>query len=441
MTEPALIRLIDDDTDLLAATRQSLKLAGFRVEAFSDPRAALDGLGADYPGVVLTDVRMPGMDGLDVFAALRSIDPELPVILMTGHGDIDMAVAAMRAGAWDFLTKPVGFDALIHALKRASAARKLVIENRTLRLQPPEHDDSGLVGPSPVMTALRAAVSRLGETAIELLITGPSGAGKGALARAIHDAGPRRHKGFVHIACDALEEATATSLIFGAAPQGNQPRQSGRIEAADRGTLFLDRIETLSLGMQARILHVIERQAFWPLGGAAARQIDMRVIAASSANLPQLVAEGRFNSDLYYRLSGVTLHVPPLTERRADIAPLYRHFLIEAARQHKRPVPEMTPAVQARLETHDWPGNARELRQFAQGQILGLDIDAATPADTSLPLPEMVARFEAALLRQALTETKGHVGKAIEKLGLPRKTFYDKLARHGLQPEAFRDKG
>lgn len=436
----ALVRLIDDDADLLAATRQSLKLAGFQVEAFSDPQLALEGLGPAYPGVVLTDVRMPGMDGLEVFAELRARDPELPVILMTGNGDIDMAVNAMRAGAWDFLTKPVGFDALTQALKRACAARDLVIENRMLRAQAHGDDEAGLVGNSPAIIALRAAVTRLGDTAIELLISGPTGAGKGALARAIHDAGARRHKGFVHIACDALEESTATTLLFGSAPQGNQPRQSGRIEPADRGTLFLDRIEFLSLGMQARILHVIERQAFWPVGASAARQIDMRVIAATSVDLAQMVAEGRFNSDLYYRLSGVGLHVPALTERRGDIAPLYRHFLIEAARQHKRPVPEVTPAVQARLETHDWPGNARELRQFAQGQILGLAVDAAQDEGETLPLPEMVARYEAALLRQALTETKGHVAKAIDKLGLPRKTFYDKLARHGLQPDAFRPK-
>lgn len=446
MSQPVLIRLIDDDAELLAALQQSLRIAGFRAEGFSDPRRALEGLSADYPGVILSDVRMPGMDGFELHRRIREIDEDLPVILLTGHGDVPMAVEAMRAGAWDFLTKPISLDQLTAALRRAGQARGLVLENRDLRRQraPAAPARGDLLGVSPAISRLREAAARLGEAGIDALITGPSGAGKEALAQAIHARGARRARPFVHVACDTLDEARFDSDFFGAeAGHPDAPRHSrlvGRIEKAHRGTLYIDRIDMLTPAMQARLLHAIETRAFWAAGASAARPLDLHVLAATSADLGALARYGRFNADLYYRLSGVTLHVPPLSERRADIALLFRAFLLEACQRYHLPVPELGPLVRARLDSHDWPGNARELRQFAEAQALGLTAEAAGAGALQGDLTSMMASYEASLLREALKATRGNVTKAMAQLNLPRKTFYDKLARHAIQAEAFRDK-
>ena len=447
MTDLPLVRLIDDDADLLAAQTQSLKIAGFKTEAFSDPLQALEGLTPDYPGVVLSDVRMPGIDGIEVHRRLRALDPELPVILITGHGDVPMAVEAIRNGAWDFLTKPVGLDQLSAALRRASQARALVLENRELKAMRNAPMAKGqLLGASPAISHLREAVSRLAEAGVDVMITGPSGAGKEAVARAIHAEGPRKSKPFIHLACDTLDEARFDLDFFGAeSGHPDAPRHVrlvGRIEKAHRGTLFLDRVDMLSPALQAKILHVIERREFWSAGAAAPRPLDIHVMASTSADLAALVAEGRFHADLFYRLSGVTLNVPPLSERRADIPVLFRTFLLAAAQRQGLPLPPITPLTQARLDSYDWPGNARELRQFAEAHVLGMPmLGEDGGAEASADLSTMMARYEANLLREALRATRGHVTKAMGQLGLARKTFYDKLARHGIQPETFRDRG
>lgn len=440
MTGLPLVRLVDDDAELLAATVQSLRLAGFRAEAFGDAHAALEGLTADYPGVVLTDVRMPGMDGFDLFRRIRALDPDLPVILLTGHGDVAMAVAAIREGAWDFLTKPVGLDALTAALRRAAQARALVMENRALRALRPARPGL-LLGDSPQMAHLRQTAARLAEAQVDALIAGPTGAGKEALARAIHAEGPRRARAFVHVACDTLDDARFDLDFLGAeAGQPGAPRHArlvGRIERAHRGILFLDRIEALSPALQARILHLVETRAFWAAGAVAARPLDMQVLAATRADLGRRVAEGGFNGGLFYRLSGVTLTVPPLSARRQDILPLYRHFLVGAASRLGRPAPEVSALALARLQGHDWPGNLRELQQFAEAQALGLPAPGAGEA-ADAGLAGMVATFEATILREVLRETGGNAARAMERLRLPRKTFYDKLARHGIRADTFR---
>ncbi len=294
MTALPLVRLVDDDTDLLEAQTQSLRIAGFQPEAFSSA-AALQGLDADYPGVVLSDVRMPGMDGFELFRRLRALDPELPVILLTGHGDV--AVAAIRDGAWDFLTKPVGLDALTAALRRAVQARALVLENRQLRAIRSVPVAAGqLLGDSTAMVQLRDTVTRLAEAGVDALITGPSGAGKTLLARAIHREGPRHARAFVHVACDTLDAARFDLDFIGAeAGQPGAPRHArlvGRLEKAHRGTLFLDRIDRLSLAQQARLLHVIEAREVWAAGASAARAVDLHVLAASQADLAAMVARG-----------------------------------------------------------------------------------------------------------------------------------------------------
>lgn len=444
MTMPH-VRLVDDDPDLLAAQAQSLRLSGFRTESFTSAEAALQGISPDFPGVVLSDVRMPGMDGFALFRALQRIDADLPVILLTGHGDVAMAVAALKAGAYDFLTKPVGADDLAAALRRAVSARALVLENRLLRetapLGPsPEPED--LPGDSPVMVHLRQSVERIAQTGVDALILGPDGAGKETVARAIHRQSSRRARSFVQISCAALDPARFESDFLGeAAPPGSrQPRSPGLIERAHRGTLFLDELDMLPLALQARLLPLFEAGEFTPAGASSPRPLDLRLLAASRADLAPLVTAGRFRADLYYRLSGVRLQVPPLSARNGDIAKLFRRFLLDACRRMDLPVPAMTGAIQAHLSGHDWPGNLRELRQFADHTALGLSpFQAQREGDRAPGLADLVADYEQGLIRTALRESKGSVARALERLQLPRKTLYDKMARHGIDPADYRE--
>ncbi len=441
---PRLVRLVDDDADLLAAQVQALKIAGFAVEAFASAPEALAGLTPDWPGVVLSDVRMPGMDGFEFFQRLHAMDPDLPVILLTGHADVPMAVAALKQGAYDFLSKPVGADPLAAALNRACQSRALVMENRALRQQSQEAlaHETRLIGQSGFMQLLRDSIGRLGPAGGDLLLIGPSGAGKETVARAIHRQSPRRSRAFVHVACATLDETRFEAEFLGDAlgrAGGALGRSAGRLEKAHRGTLYLEEIDSLPPGLQARFLSLIEAAEFWPAGAAAPRPLDLRVIASARGDLERQVRQGAFRSDLYYRLSGVVLTLPPLTERREDIPELFRHFLLQACARLHLPAAPVTPLVKARLAGHDWPGNLRELRQFAEGHALGLSpFDNRDEAMPEQGLAELVLEYEAGLIREALRQAGGNASRAMERLRLPRKTFYDKLTRHGIKPAEFR---
>ncbi|MFT3689203.1 sigma-54-dependent transcriptional regulator [Paenirhodobacter sp.] len=435
MSETDLVRLVEDDPALRLAQVQGLRLRGFEVEAFEAAQPALAGLGPEWPGVVLSDVRMPGMDGLDFAQAVRAMDPDLPVILLTGHGDVEMAVQALKGGAYDFLTKPVAGDLLEATLRRALATRRLVLENRALRSARPEEDD-GLPGQSPAMVRLREAAVRVAEACLDTLVIGASGAGKERLARYLHHLSPRRARPFVHVNCAAIAPERFDAEMLGLAP-ARGARSIGRFERAHRGMLFLDEIDALPIDLQARLLNVIEKREIWPVEAEAARPVDLWVVASTRADLPALVAEGRFRADLRYRLGGVVLQMPALKDRREDVALLFRRMVIEAANRIGRPVPPLTPALKAHLESHDWPGNLRELEQFAERHVLELSPESAAQGGDR-PLGELVADYEAALIRDALRQARGNATAAMERLKLPRKTFYDKLARHGIQPKDFR---
>ncbi|MEI4472194.1 sigma-54-dependent transcriptional regulator [Frigidibacter sp. MR17.24] len=442
-TDAPLVRLIDDDPDLLAAQIQSLRRAGFRVEPFADPRAALEGLGPDYPGVVLSDVRMPGLDGFELQRLLAGRDPDLPVILLTGHGDVPMAVAALKAGAWDFLTKPVARDELTAALRRATAARALVIENRALRQlarEAPPPADPVLDGDSAPMRHLRAAIGRLAESGAEVLILGPAGSGKSAVAEALHRDGPLRARPFVTIDCPTLDPARFEAEMLGSPGAAGQGRVQGRLERAHRGTLYLSGIDRLAPVLQPRLLALIEASEIWPPGAAAARPLDLRLLASSREDLGRMAEEGRLLPDLHYRLSGVALSVPPLAARREDLPALFRRLLVDTCTRGGLPLPQMTVAVRARLAGHGWPGNLRELRQFVEATALGLAPLPGGDGDGTPPgLGDLVADYEAELIREALRLSSGNASRAMERLKLPRKTFYDKLTRHGIRAADFRD--
>lgn len=439
MTPPLRVRLIDDDDDLRAAQRQTLTLAGLEVEDFSAAEPALAGLDPNYPGVILTDVRMPGMDGIQLFHRLHALDADLPVILLTGHGDVQMAVTALQDGAYDFLTKPVGADRLVAALRRALATRALVIENR--RLRHPSHEAAlahpPLMGDSDAMVRLRELLHRVAEAESDALIRGPGGAGKSLVARAIHHQGPRRSRALVTLDCASVDATTFESILTGQEPVAGArlPRRPGLLERAHRGILCLERPEALPPHLQARLLALVEAGEYWPAGAAAPRPLDLQILGT----IDPAAGGGELHEGLYYRLSRAVLDVPPLSARRDDVPALFRHFLQAAADRLSRSVPPMTDLLMARLSAHSWPGNLRELQGLAEGHVLGIAPWDGAAANGSRPaLPELVAAYEAGLIRDALRKAGGNATVAMSLLGLPRKTFYDKLARHGIRPGDFR---
>jgi len=438
------VLFVDDDDALRTAAVQGLQLTGFEVAAFDNGPAALKALSRDFPGVVVSDVRMPGMDGLALFQRIQAIDPDIPVLLITGHGDVAMAVAALRDGVYDFVSKPFPMDRLTAAVGRALEKRGLVLDNRRLEeaaIQVPA--GSPLLGETPVMQRLRATIAQLAEAEVDVLIQGETGVGKALVAQALHRGGPRRNRPMVTVNCAALPETVFESELFGVAGPGAGGLRSsvGRLERADRGVLFLDEVEGLAPAMQAKLLRVVEEREIWPIGAAEPRHLDLRIIAASKVDLVEPVREGLFRADLYYRLNVVTLVVPPLRERREDVPMLFGHFLAEAAARFRRPAPRLTPVVRDHLLGHDWPGNVRELAHYAERVVLGLP--SAATADSAVPgeaegLAERVERYEAMVIRETLAACDGDARTAMALLRTPRKTFYDKLRRHGIEIDGYR---
>lgn len=433
------IAFVDDDDDLRNANRQTLELAGFTVVPFANATGALRYLTADFAGVVVTDVRMPHVDGLELFRRLRAIDPDLPVILITGHGDIDMAVEAMQEGAYDFIAKPYPADRLVQSIGRAVEKRRLVLENRQLRLALESSDGTlPLIGQTPAMQNLRRTLRHVASADVDVLIAGETGTGKDVAAGLLHEWSRRRRGNFVALNCGALPETVIESELFGHEPgafTGAQKKRVGRIEYASGGTLFLDEIESMPLSTQVKLLRVLETREITPLGTNEHRPVDLRVVAAAKVDLGSPDQRASFREDLFYRLNVVTVSIPPLRERREDIPLLFIHFLQRAAARFKIEQPEMTAALRSRLMDHDWPGNVRELAHFAERVALGLgDMGGehiSQPARTT-SLPEAMEEHEAKLIRDALSANHGDVRSTIQTLGIPRKTFYDKLQRHGI---------
>ncbi|MGC5778773.1 sigma-54-dependent transcriptional regulator [Methylobacterium sp. NFXW15] len=435
---------IDDEEDVRRANRQSLELDGFDVETFGDAESALSAILEEAPGVVVSDVRLPGADGRTLLERLHRIDPDLPVILITGHGDISMAVAALRGGAVDFLAKPYPADALVASVRRALERRKLVVENRRLRasLDAALDEDPAFLGVSPEMVRLRRLVRDVAAADVDVLVLGETGSGKEVVASALHRWSRRAERNFVAMNCGALPDSVVESELFGheaGAFTGALKRRIGRIEHAQGGTLFLDEIESMPLPLQVKLLRVLQERTVEPLGTNEVRPIDMRVVAATKVDLGLEAAQGTFRDDLYHRLNVITVAIPPLRDRREDVMLLFQHFLAKAATRFGREAPPVTRAVRDHLQRHAWPGNVRELGHFAERCALGFapEDKAAEPAPTPT-LAERVERFERDLIRDELIVAGGDVRLAAEALGAPRKTLYDKIARYGLVPTDYR---
>jgi two-component system C4-dicarboxylate transport response regulator DctD len=441
-TDHQPVFFVDDDAKLREANTQSLELAGIDVVAFGDAHSALEKIDPDFPGILISDIRMPRMDGLQLFARVRGIDPEIPVILITGHADVPTAIGALREGAFEFLTKPFAADHLVAATRKALETRRLVLDNRRLRAAGADVDDSPLIGDSPVMSGLRATIAQVAKADIDVLVEGETGSGKELVAILLHRTGPRRGKPFVAVNCAALPEALAETELFGhesgAAARG-QFERIGRIESSSGGTLFLDEIDSMAGSVQAKMLRVLEEREVLRIGGDRPRAVKLRVVAAAKADLEAAVRAGTFREDLFYRLNVVRLRIPPLRERRSDIPQLFAHFVSEAVEQIGGPPFRLKDAVRRRLVDHDWPGNVRELRNFAFNAVLDLPQQGVSPPQESrMTLAERVSRFEAAMICEALAETGGSIGETRALLGIPRKTLYDKMTRHGIDPNRYR---
>ena len=438
--------LVEDEAVLRLATAQTLELDGFAVHACASAEEALAVLRADYPGVLVTDVRLPGRSGLELLAQVKALDAELPVIVVTGHGDVTMAVEAMRGGAYDFIEKPFASERLAEAVRRAQERRRLVLENRELRAARVLHPDTpDLVGQSSAIEQLRTIVRNVAPTGVDILVHGQTGTGKEVLARLVHAASGRKGN-FVAINCGALPESVFESEIFGheaGAFTGAQKRRIGKLEYANGGTVFLDEIESMPLNLQVKLLRVLQERRLERLGANETVALDCRVIAATKADLLQMAAEGRFREDLVYRLNVVTIDLPRLRERREDIPLLLVHFVKDAALRHGRPLPAWTAQQMTGWQALDWPGNVRELRNFAERLVLGLAGTAAAPApalsipsapiapaDGAAALPQQVDAFERELILRALAAAEHNVALAADNLSIPRKTLYDKLKKY-----------
>lgn len=435
------VLLLDDDPHLRTALSQTFDLAGLKAQALESAEGLLGHFSRDWAGVIVSDIRMPGMDGLALLKQLQEFDPELPVLLITGHGDVPLAVEAMRAGAYDFLQKPFAREHLLDSIRRALELRRLVLENRSLRLELADRGELGarLLGPSVAIQHLREQVGALALTHADVLVWGETGSGKEVVARALHNLSSRCHQPFVAINAGALAESVVESELFGheaGAFTGANKRRIGKFEYANGGTVFLDEIESMTLDVQVKILRLLQERCVERVGSNELVPLNIRVIAATKEDLRLAADEGRFRADLYYRLNVAMLKIPALRERKEDILPLFQNFVLKACERNGLADKALSAQDRAQLLSHAWPGNVRELQNAAERFALGLPLAADGSVNysstTKVGLNAQVEAFERALISSELEKPHTSLRSVAEALGLPRKTLHDKLRKYQL---------
>jgi two-component system C4-dicarboxylate transport response regulator DctD len=446
MREQGLIMLVDDEAPIRQAVTQWLGLAGFETKVFDRAANAQSSLTVDFRGVLVTDLKMPGISGMELLRHSQQLDPELPVIVITGHGDVETAVEAMRLGAYDFIEKPFAPERFLEVVRRAFEKRQLVMENRQLRRTVNEQTlSSRILGTSKAAETLRATVAELAGIDVSVLIYGETGVGKDLVAHCLHDFGRRQKANYVAVNCAAIPEAMFESEFFGheaGAFAGAGKARIGRLEGASQGSLFLDEIDSMPISIQAKLLHALQDRTIQRLGSNRNVAVDVRTIAASKHDLREASAGGHFRQDLYYRLSVVELTVPPLRDRIEDIPLLFDYFASSAAAVHEREPRPLTAATMNMLMAHDWPGNVRELRNAAERHALGL-ADALAPYEEGArgerkSLAQQVEAFERTLIERCLLETGGRIAAVTERLDIPRRTLSEKMARLGIDRRRYR---
>jgi two-component system nitrogen regulation response regulator NtrX len=446
------ILIVDDEKAIQTTLRGVLEDEGYRVSAVGSGSEALALVQDEAPDLIFLDIWMPGMDGLEALAEVKRLRPESAVVMISGHATIETAVKATKLGAYDFIEKPLSLEKTLLAAARALEHSRLERENRDLRARLERGQE--IVGRSPLIDELRAQIATAAPTNGRVLIHGENGSGKELVARAIHALSARREGPFVEVNCAAIPEELIESELFGherGAFTGAVARRRGKFELADQGTIFLDEVGDMSLKTQAKVLRVLEEQAFERVGGKETIRVDVRVLAASNQNLRDLIAAGRFREDLFYRLSVIPIEVPPLRQRKEDIPLLVEHFIkLFSGENGKRPKTVSVEAL-AYFLSYDWPGNVRELRNMVERLVIMAPRDVITPEDLpppvrsreagaaeetqrEKPLKEAREAFERAFILAELRAHDWNMTRTAEKLGIERSHLYRKLKAYGITP-------
>lgn len=449
--KPRII-VLDDEQRMVDILAMVLRREGYAVTTFVQPQAALATLHAEPCDLLLTDLKMPGADGLTVLQQARAIDPELPVILITAHATVTTAIAAMREGAFDYVEKPFDNDELKTLVRRALEVTRLARENRYLRAElRSRYEFESLVAESTTMREVLDLVRRAARSRSTVLITGESGTGKELIARAVHYHSDRVGRPFVAVNCKAFAEGVLESELFGhekGAFTGADRAKPGLFERANDGTLFLDEIGEVSADFQGKLLRVLQEKKFHRVGGGEERATDVRLVAATNRDLHAEVAAGRFREDLYFRLAVIPVHIPPLRERREDVLPLARHFLHKWNTELSRKLTGWSAGVEAYLLRYPWPGNVRELENtlergvvLARGNIIELDdllLDTemepprVEEGETAGGLQAFLDQAAAERVRTVLKEVRGVRAEAAKRLGVDRTTLYRLMRKYGI---------
>jgi two-component system response regulator HydG len=447
------ILVVDDDASARSAVGGLLEIQGYQVDSAADGQAALDRMVELPPDAIVTDLDMPVMTGMQLLAELRGRGLDVPVIVVTSAAEVRSAVDAMRAGANDYITKPVDFDALLLSIERALENREVRLENENLRRQVRQQQGEGIVGllgTSPVMQGVYRLAKQVASSRATVLITGESGTGKGEFARAIHTLGPRAAKAFVTVNCASLAETLLESELFGhekGSFTGADRRRAGRFEQAHEGTLFLDEVAEIPLGTQVKLLNVLQERKFERVGGNESIKIDVRIIAATNRDLAAYVAEGKFREDLYYRLNVVHAEMPPLRLRGGDILMLAEHFLRRFALEDHKSISGFTDRARMKLRSYRWPGNVRELENAIERAVVLCDGDKID--DEHLPYGSTVhggldgvsvpgatmAELERYAILKTLDAVDGSTVRAAELLDISVRTIQYRLHEYGLAKE------
>jgi two-component system C4-dicarboxylate transport response regulator DctD len=445
------VLLIEDDEDVRRSILQALNLAGFEVDAFASAESARAHIVFGAPVIVVCDVRLPGLSGTDWLPQIRTIDADLPVVLVTGHGHVAMAVQAMREGAYDFIEKPFTSERLLAVVRHAVERRQLTLQVRSLRdaLEDRHGIQAALIGRSAQMQQVRRTVMTLAGTSADVLVYGETGTGKELVARCLHDHSDRRRQHFVPLNCGGLPESLADSELFGheagSFTSANRLRV-GKFEYASGGTLFLDEIESMPMAVQIKLLRALQERSIERIGSNKSIAFDCRVVAASKYDLKELSDQHKFRADLYYRIGVAFIELPPLRERREDIPLLFEHFTLLAASRFERAAPMLSSAQLADLMGYAWPGNVRELRNVADRFVLGLLGERLTLARGGgeraggLPngLPQQIEHYERTVIVEELRRHRGDQAATAAALGIARQTLHDKLRRLAILADEFK---
>jgi len=446
MSSNGRVIIIDDEIDICRALEQTLTLHDYEVQYFTSAEKALELIHEDWEGVIVSDINMPNMDGREFLKVCKGIDPEIPFIVLTGHGDVSLAVECMREGAYDFLEKPLSVDTFIESVKRSFEHRKLILENRQLRDDLDAQSGPGprILGNNEKIKALRATLSRIKDVDTSVLIQGETGVGKELAARFLHDHGSNSDGAFVVINCGAISDEDIDQELFGGVVSESEFLLKGKIAAAHKGTLFLDGIENMSDLMQQKLNRFLADNAS-KLSAGLKSAVQLRVISASTENIAEFIDEGQFQAELYYHLSVIQFSVPPLRDRESDIPLLFENYLRIASSRYQISPPKLSLNQQVWLQTHNWTGNLRELRNVAERYILTGDKGVFSQADDNneltlnLSMGEQVSRFEKTLIHDALTRSGGRLKAVQVQLCIPRKTLYEKMVRYGLDKSQYKE--